>query len=560
MDYLECHKEEIHNPNFIQRFGYLIGLDYEDRTIKFYSENIKEIFDIEDEILIGVKFSHFYDIFFEILESKTYIEIRGKYSQGKKMIGEIKIKGQKYHLTVYCYNKTLFVEIEKFHPSVLETAEIFRSIENNEISDDELKVWNDLTKKIARLTQYDRIMVYKFLEDGSGKVVAETKSDALESYLNLYYPESDIPKQARELYLKNRKRIFSNVNEESSPIISETNERLDLTQCSLRAMSPVHAQYLKNAGVASSFSISIIIKNQLWGLITCQNVKQRHIDLYNRIQAEVFTILATNNVAIIQESKNFADITIFDHDLNEIRTKMLSSDNEENDIISYVEKLKSLIDSDGFVYANFSRNYTAGDVPSDTQLISLISWAKENVDGIFSSCSFLNDTGKNLGLDNKAAGVCLCFLDEEKNHLVIWFRKEFPVEIPWAGKTKKEIDDINFFGEWKKTVSPRKSFEIFIENVKGKSLPWESNSEEKLKKIRNFLSVFLNSNDTKIPSEKVNGKKLLKKIEDFENDFETLRNLTEEIILLKKNSSDYDDKTNEIRLLQQKISENLKWN
>lgn len=91
-------------------------------------------------------------------------------------------------------------------------------------------------------------------------------------------------------------------------------------------------------------------------------------------------------------------------------------------------------------------------------------------------------------------------------------------------------------------------------------MPWESNSEEKLKKIRNFLSVFLNSNDTKIPSEKVNGKKLLKKIEDFENDFETLRNLTEEIILLKKNSSDYDDKTNEIRLLQQKISENLKWN
>jgi light-regulated signal transduction histidine kinase (bacteriophytochrome) len=85
--------------------------------------------------------------------------------------------------------------------------------------------------------------------DGSGKVIAEKKNEEMESFLGLHYPESDIPKQARELYLKKRKRIFSNVYADTVPIISKTRKNIDLTFSASRGMSPIHGQYLKNSGV-----------------------------------------------------------------------------------------------------------------------------------------------------------------------------------------------------------------------------------------------------------------------------------------------------------------------
>lgn len=126
----------------------------------------------------------------------------------------------------------------------------------------------------------------------------------MESFLGLHYPESDIPKQARQLYLKKRKRIFSNVYADTVPILSKKEENIDLTFSASRAMSPVHAQYLKNSGVASSFSVSIIIDDHLWGLVTCQNIKPKHIDLEDRVQAGIFTALAANAYSSFKSKVN----------------------------------------------------------------------------------------------------------------------------------------------------------------------------------------------------------------------------------------------------------------
>ena len=134
-------------------------------------------------------------------------------------------------------------------------------------------------KEVKRLINYDRIMVYKFLEDGHGEVVAEEKEADLESFFGLHYPASDIPKQARELYKLNLTRLIANVNIADSKIITfKENESLDLTNGGLRAVSPIHIQYLKNMGVHSSFSISLISHGELWGLIACHNYSPKFID------------------------------------------------------------------------------------------------------------------------------------------------------------------------------------------------------------------------------------------------------------------------------------------
>ena len=84
-----------------------------------------------------------------------------------------------------------------------------------------------------------------------------------------------IPIQARELYLKKRKRIFSNVHAETVPLLSKKQGNIDLTYSTSRAMSPIHGQYIKNSGASSSFSVSIIIDDYRFDIL---NVSETRID------------------------------------------------------------------------------------------------------------------------------------------------------------------------------------------------------------------------------------------------------------------------------------------
>ena len=55
-------------------------------------------------------------------------------------------------------------------------------------------------EQVRKLSGFERVMAYRFDEDGSGEVVAESIEDGLESYLGLHYPASDIPAPARRLF------------------------------------------------------------------------------------------------------------------------------------------------------------------------------------------------------------------------------------------------------------------------------------------------------------------------------------------------------------------------
>lgn len=94
-------------------------------------------------------------------------------------------------------------------------------------------------------------------------------------YRGLHFPSSDIPKQARELYMINTIRVLYDREKDTARLICRTLEDakipLNLTHSYLRAMSPVHLKYLANMGVQASMSISLIVDNKLWGLISCHN-------------------------------------------------------------------------------------------------------------------------------------------------------------------------------------------------------------------------------------------------------------------------------------------------
>ncbi len=124
------------------------------------------------------------------------------------------------------------------------------------------------------MTGFDRVMVYRFAQDDSGEVIAESTHAGVESFLGLHYPASDIPRQARGLYERNWLRIIPDVEAVPSPIqptLDSAGKPLDLSQSVLRSVSPIHIEYLENMGVRASMSVSILREGRLWGLFACHH-------------------------------------------------------------------------------------------------------------------------------------------------------------------------------------------------------------------------------------------------------------------------------------------------
>lgn len=72
--------------------------------------------------------------------------------------------------------------------------------------------FRECVKVVQEVSGFDRVMIYRFLPDGSGEIVAEhTTKRYRKKYLGLRFPASDIPSQARALYLVNKLRVLADV-------------------------------------------------------------------------------------------------------------------------------------------------------------------------------------------------------------------------------------------------------------------------------------------------------------------------------------------------------------
>jgi len=58
---------------------------------------------------------------------------------------------------------------------------------------------------------------------------------------------------------------------------AERDRPLDLTHSTLRSVSPIHIEYLRNMGVAASMSVSLVHDSMLWGLIACHHYTPRFV-------------------------------------------------------------------------------------------------------------------------------------------------------------------------------------------------------------------------------------------------------------------------------------------
>ncbi|WP_312765885.1 ATP-binding protein [Epilithonimonas sp.] len=488
-EYINCDQEPIHICGEVQDYGYLIGT--QNSKIVSYSENILALFSLDPSILGK-------DI--KDLLSDLNLDINwDNYSNNQELaIQHIDFKNEEYTLSIHTNKEITFFEIEKVIPNHKINKE-YAAIQHILRNSNDENIWKVLLKEIQDIIDFDRAMIYQFLYDGSGQVIEELVKPNLESYLDLHYPESDIPAQARALYLKNPVRITSHVCGKTFPIVGVIpKEQMDLTYSVTRSSSPVHREYLKNAHVESSFSTSIIVNGELWGMVACQNAAPKHLDLQSRLLAETLTRTSANAFASYKSLQTLEEYQRINLNNISLRQNLLSEEDFGKALETNIKDIMDSCAADGMIIKINNEILTAGNVPNNSDIEKIILWSKENnqnfEENIFITNTLCQDI--NVELDNPeiSCGIITSVLGSNTSDMLIWLRKEQGQKIKWAGKPEKEtVSEIKDGVEIIK-FSPRKSFEVWKEYVKGTSMPWKI---KEIESARWITSVILKASHTK---------------------------------------------------------------
>lgn len=497
LDLTVCDREPITRLDRIQSFGFLIALT-NDWTIVRVSENIEGFLKADPARLLGSRFDNW------ITQSALH-DIRNRMAIMSSTCGErlfeVKIvpNAPPVDLAIHFQGDLLIIEGERSQKAErMEAASMVRAMTSRLARSPTIdRFHRDASRQVLAITGFDRIMIYRFDHDGNGEVIAEATRSGMESFLGLHYPATDIPQQARALYLINPFRIIADVDAPTValfPPADSVSPPLDLSLSVSRAVSPVHIEYLRNMGIGASLSISIVVEERLWGLIACHARAPRLPSFVMRTTAELFgamysmmleSRLRRGSAEDEQRARALADRVI----------TMIAGDETLMENAQWLQDMtRDMIDCDGVAIYRTGAAHLHGATPPEDQVTALAHhlnaaspsrvFVTDKLSAIHAPCGTTAD---------RAAGMMAIPISRVPRDYIMLFRRERLNEVRWGGDPAKPVEPTADGSR----LSPRKSFAAFSELVRGTALPFSDREQRIGEAIRQALiEVILRYSDS----------------------------------------------------------------
>jgi chemotaxis family two-component system sensor kinase Cph1 len=499
LDLSNCDNELIHIPGQIQSHGFLIAVD-SNCIIKYHSENITEFLPSLPTDLLGRPIRDIEPLI-GANEPPDFINQLISFGRANKTFDQTNpfstdIQGAPFYLIINVSGPLFLLEFEPAASDLKNDVQrlIGRSISEMLADKDLNNLLNNTATQIKKVIQYDRVMIYRFAADAHGEVIAEAKNDDLETWLGLHYPASDIPKQARELYKLNLTRLIANVHTTPSKIVTtkqlSSDNPLDLTQSQLRAVSPIHIQYLKNMGVNSSFSISLIYKRELWGLIACHNYSPRFIDYKARDSAKLIGQILSSALEFRQDEANQYLHETFKTNVDTLSKNMLKNNSIEDALTQLDVNILDAAAASGAALVYEGNIIKLGKTPKDEHIEQLLRWIENNVgEAVYYTNELPYIYPEADGFKKEASGIMVLTLSAELREYIIWFKPERLEVVTWAGNPDKPVE---IAADGSSKISPRHSFDAWAQEVSGKSEPWNDEEIKSVTRLRTEVMYAIN--------------------------------------------------------------------
>lgn len=498
-DVSSCDQEPVRFISAIQDHAVFFTFSRGDYRIQNYSQNIERLFTSDDVLHKRINEFPFGRAFMPMLEFKMKSEEWDLYHE---VFFTLEYQDRIFEIHVFEVEGLIACEFESLHwlnlpdeyvasSSSLRLSNILTKFKSKT---DIPSLGKDLCQEIRNLTGLERVMLYKFSpDDWHGEVIAEDKVASAHSFMDHHFPATDIPKPARDLYLRNKVRYIADSEDKGSvitpPLNSVTGKTIDLSDSKTRAVSQVHLDYLINMGVKTSYSVAIVVNDELWGLVACHSPLKIFVGQDVRILCETLAEAFAIAVPLIEELKNEREISSFNHRLFSFFDNAKKGQNPLEYVFKNFKMVLELFSCDGFAYIQNQNVDIVGFTPVKNDLLEISKWFKSSFeqDGknviALESLSSIDKRWEKIG--DLASGALAIRLEDMDNSLFILFRKEFVSTVVWGGDPRK-LEMRNYGG----SINPRKSFESWKEVIRNTSTKWHP---FEVNGARNFKSLIFDS-------------------------------------------------------------------
>ena len=507
-DLVLCHQEPIRTPGSVQPHGVLFALSEAELVVTHVSASVEPLLGRTPDTVLGRAFG-------ALFEAEAERALRGALAvpDGTSALVEredeprderfrhlelrFDVGGEPHRADAVLHrvggdsrdDARVLLELDGIRPVGAETSapilslgalqQINRRLQGARTS---AALCEAIVDEVGTLSGFERVMVYRFHEDGHGEVVAERVAADQPPYLGLHYPESDIPVQARELYRRNWIRCIERVPYLPSPILSTDAEPLDLGFAHLRAVSPIHIEYLRNMGVGASMSISLLEGERLWGLVACHHREPRPVVAATRAACELlgttFSLLLPA-VEAVEAAERAARSREGERLLTE---RMVDAVPFVDGRFTHLDLFAELVGADGVASVSGVAVETTGRVPDEGRLPALVDWLRvARKESVFATASARTDVPGADDWPAPLAGLLAIEISREQRQYLLAFRDEHLQSVDWAGRPdeKHVVTD----GAVRR-LAPRHSFEAWRESIRGLSRPWERQDLDAARTLR----------------------------------------------------------------------------
>lgn len=343
-----------------------------------------------------------------------------------------------------------------------------------------LREFCDLTADEFRtLTGLDRVMIYKFHADGHGEVFAESKRAGLDPWLGLHYPAEDIPQPAREVFKQVWVRPMPDVSGDLAELVPlanpDTGRPLTMTYCALRGASVMYTEYLKNMTVTAALTLAIRSGGQLWGFINGHHYAgPKYVPYQVRAACEFLAQV----VSLQHQAAEDREHLVYRLKLDGTHQQLVAQAAQDGGLATMTDGPLTLLDgiaAGGAALYHLDRWWRVGKTPSETELEALGEWLNDRPEfasptrPLYATHSLARNYPPAAAFAGVASGLLATPLSRTNRNLMLWFRPETIHTVNWGGNPH---DKPTVPGPNGPRLSPRRSFELFQESVRGRSLPW----------------------------------------------------------------------------------------
>lgn len=484
-----CEQEPIRIPGSIQPHGFLLALPQAgQRGILQASANLAQMTGVSAEQALGQDLR-------AILGASAGIQLEAALAVGAPgvqpaYLGTVQIaNGRHFDVLAHVCDQLLLLEFEAASRAAApDFRQLYPKVGNFLLTINEVQDIAEMSalaaRQIREVTGFGRVMVYQFDRDGHGHVLAEDRAGGYASYLGQRFPASDIPRQARELYMLNRIRLIGDANYTPARLVPDINpltgQPNDLSFAALRSVSPIHLQYMRNMGTLASMSVSLVVKGQLWGLISCHNETPMPVAFEQRTVCEQLGQI----LALCIETRTDAGELQFRLEVRRTMVSMLAglaqNANFADNLSGVFPELLRFARASGAAIVIDDRVLCYGDAPAEQEIRALVQWLGTSGQGeVYHTDQLSRDYAPAAAYARNASGLLSVSISRIHPHYLLWFRHEVVHTIDWAGQPQDKTGV--------QQLTPRLSFGAWRETIRGSSLPWHDGEIELAVEFRGAL-------------------------------------------------------------------------